>query len=97
MKPYNQRLAEAHAYNIECEENMKNTPEPAGQKFPVGTRVRIADDLGQSMSHFRKGCEATVEYTYAHMFGGDDVKSYSLMFDNGESSCWYDEEQLTLA
>ena len=70
------------------------TPEPAGQKFPIGTRVRIADDLGRSMKHFPSGCNATVEYTDAHAFGGD-VKSYALIVDGIGSEAWYDESQLT--
>jgi len=69
--------------------------EPRGQKFPNGSRVRIADDLGEGMSHLPSGVNATVEYTYAHAYGGDDVKSYVLMIDGYGSSAWYYEWQLT--
>ena len=89
------RLAEAQSYHALCMERMKSKPEPEGQKFPVGTRVRIADDLGKSMAHFPSGMNATVEYTYAHAYGGDDVKSYSLIIDGRGSSAWYCEHQLT--
>ena len=74
---------------------VKETPEPAGQKFKCGQRVKIADDLGEYMDHFKSGIEAVVDHTYAHAFGGDDVKRYSLMFDDGSSSAWYEEHQLT--
>jgi len=72
-----------------------NSDPPKGQKFPPGTRVRIADDLGSCMEHFEKGKNATVEYTYAHAYGGNDVKSYSLNIDGVGSVSWYDECQLT--
>lgn len=75
--------------------NVKTRPVPAGQKFPPGTRVKIADVLDSDMSHFEAGVEATVEYTYAHAYGGKDVKSYSLCFDDGNSVAWYREHQLS--
>ncbi len=75
---------------------VRDTPEPKGQKFPAGARVKIADDLGETMVGFVSGKMATVEYTYAHAFGGDDVKSYSLNIDGVGSSAWYYEHQLTL-
>jgi len=70
-------------------------PEPKGQKFPIGTRIRIADDLGTPMSHFPKELDATVKYTYAHAFGGKDVKSYCLDIDGYGQVAWYFEHQLT--
>lgn len=70
-------------------------PEPVGQKFPCQSRVRIADDLGDTMSHFRSGCDATVLYTYAHAFGSDDVTSYCLDLDGDGRVSWYREWQLT--
>lgn len=73
------------------------TPEPEGQKYPVGSRVQIASDLGPSMEHFPgAGKFATVEYTYAHAYGGSSVQSYSLNIDGEGSSAWYQESQLTL-
>ena len=77
-------------------ENVKSLPEPDGQKFPVGSRVYIQKDLGSAMSHFRSGCWATVEYTYAHAYGGNDINSYSLIIDDHGSSAWYEEYQLHL-
>jgi len=88
-------LAEAEAYTAACMAEMANRPEPRGQKFPVGSRVRIADDLGSSMSHFQSGVNATVCYTYAHAYGGDDVKSYCLDIDDYGKVSWYEEWQLT--
>jgi len=72
-----------------------SVPEPKGQKFPNGSRVRIADDLGSAMSHFQGGVNATVKYTYAHAYGGDDVKSYCLDIDGYGEVSWYYEHQLT--
>ena len=66
------------------------------QKFWHGDLVRVADDLGSHMSHFESGCDAIVQYSYADMYGGDDISSYSLLFKNGNSSSWYEENQLTL-
>jgi hypothetical protein len=76
-------------------DRVATTPQPKEQKFPIGARVRIADDLGQYMSHFIKGCDATVEYTHAHAYGGS-AKSYSLNIDGVGSTAWYEEHQLTL-
>jgi len=75
---------------------VKTTPQPKEQKFPIGARVRIADDLGQSMSHFKKGVNSTVEYTYKHAFDSGDAKTYSLNIDGYGSVAWYKEHQLTI-
>lgn len=85
-------------------ENVKKNPEPTEQKFPVGSFVWIAKELGSSMSHFRGGCVARVQYTYAHAYGHltsspDKYKSYSLLVsqEDGDwsSSAWYEEWQLS--
>ena len=76
--------------------NVANNPMPEGQKFPVGARVRIVKDLGEYMPHFPSDSLATVEYTYAHAYGGKDVKSYSLIVDGIGSVAWYYEHQLEL-
>ena len=89
------RLAEANSYVAACLKRMESKPEPEGQKFPIGTRVRIADDLGPTMSHFPSGVNATVQYVYAHAYGGSDVRSYCLNIDGRGSSAWYYERQLT--
>ena len=47
------------------------------------------------MSHFRSGVLATVKYTYAHAYGGDDVTSYCLDIDDYGKVSWYEEHQLT--
>ncbi len=48
------------------------------------------------MSHFTSDCDATVVHTYAHAYGGDDVKSYCLDVDGHGETSWYDEWQLTV-
>jgi hypothetical protein len=86
---------QAKSYYEQCLREMKSKPEPKGQKFKCGQRVRIADDLGEQMSHFESGVNATVEYTYAHIYGGGDIKSYRLFVDGEGSVAWYYEHQLT--
>lgn len=66
------------------------------QKFKKGDLVKIAKDLGSSMSHFTNDCEAIVMGSYADKFGGPDTKSYTLFLENGGECAWYEEHQLTL-
>jgi len=75
---------------------VKDTPEPNDQKFPINSRVKISDDLGQCMRFFPHGVNAIVCYTYAHAFGGNNVKSYCLDVDGHGKISWYDEHQLAL-
>ena len=95
MIDYETRKSEASSYYQLALIKVAETQTPDGQKFAKEQRVKIADDLGRSMTHFKSGVEAVVEYTYAHAFGGDDIKSYSLRFDDGSTSAWYYESQLT--
>jgi hypothetical protein len=92
---YETRSAQAKAMHETGLGRVKNNPEPAGQKFPCGSRVHIADDLGPHMSHFESGMDATVKYVYAHAYGGDDVTSYCLDIDGVGEVSWYEEDQLT--
>lgn len=94
---YQKRLSAARGIYEQGLLNVKNNPEPEGQKFSVGSRVYIQENLGESMSHFRSGCKATVEYVYSHAYpqNGMDIKSYSLNIDGYGSSAWYEEHQLT--
>ena len=69
----------------------------AAQKFQRGDLVKIANDLGPSMSHFDAGIEAIVTGSYADQYGGDDTRSYTLHLGPTRGECsWYHEEQLTL-
>lgn len=70
--------------------------ETKGQKFKKNSVVRIADDLGDSMSHFPKGKLAVVEYSYAEKYYGNDNKYYSLYVEGLGSVAWFYEHQLTL-
>ena len=74
---------------------VRNTSQPKGQKFSIGDRVFIAKDLGKYMSHFPSGEWATVMYTYAHAYGGNNIKSYCLNIDNHGKVSWYYEHQLS--
>ena len=81
MMDYETRLAQAQSVHAAGLRRVATERKPKGQKFPCGSRVRVADDLGPTMSHFESGVEATVQYVYAHAYGGNDVKSYCLHID----------------
>jgi hypothetical protein len=90
------REAEARAYFEASMHRVATTPEPKGQKFPCGSRVMIAEDLGPRMRYFPgKGKCATVLHTHAHAFGGNDVNQYRLDVDGEGPTAWYEEHQLT--
>lgn len=66
------------------------------QKFHKGDWVQVANDLGQSMSHFTAGCEAIVIGSFKDKYGGSDTGSYTLHLKDGGRTSWYYENQLTL-
>lgn len=74
------------------------------QTFLRGHRVKVADDLGYSMSHFSgAGHEAIIEGSYGDlcgMYGPRANHKFSLVLlrDGApfNKSAWYDESQLTL-
>ena len=92
---YKQRLADAKTmYARPVKANLPN------QKFKRGQRVKVADEMPEYMSHFPKGFEAIVEYTYGQKYDGEDYDNYSLIvLEKGKpinSIAWYYESQLTL-
>ena len=91
---YETRLAQAKGIYAAGLNNVATTPEPEGQKFPNGSRVRVCK-MNSYMAHFPGECNATVRYTYAHAYGGDDVKRYCLDIDDYGEVSWYEEGQLT--
>jgi hypothetical protein len=66
------------------------------QIFHNGDHVRIADDLGPTMSHFTSGVEAIVIGSYADQYGGSNTKSYTLHIKGKGRTSWYEEHQLKL-
>jgi len=77
------------------------------QTFLNGDLVKIADDLGDSMRHFRAGCEAVVIGSYIELvggrfnyaapgFNGPDNESYSVFIEGAGPVAWYIGRQLTL-
>lgn len=92
---YEKRLEQAKAIHARGLARVQSKDVPKGQKFQPGTTVHIADDLGRSMSHFPSGYMATVLYTHAHAYGGDDTKSYCLDVEGIGEVSWYYENQLT--
>jgi len=94
---FTERDNEAKAHYNQGMKKVKNTLVPKKQKFSIGAKVRIAKDLGEYMLHFPgAGTIATVVCTYAHAFGGNDVKNYKLDVKGCGSVAWYHESQLTL-
>lgn len=64
--------------------------------FYCADHVLIADNLGQSMSHFPKGREAIVLYSYFDHYRCGSKTSYAVLL-RGQGFCaWYEEHQLTL-
>ncbi len=94
MASYEERLKEAKIIYQRGLSNVRNNPEPNGQKFHVGDRVFIGE-MPINMSHFPSKKFATVKYTYAHAYGGSDNKSYCLDVDDIGQISWYKESQLS--
>ena len=70
------------------------------QKFRKLSRVRVCDEMPDHMSHFDSGFEAIVEGTYSQLYGGGNIRDYSLYkIDSEGKICnnisWYVESQLT--
>lgn len=66
------------------------------QKYYKGDYVRIAKDLGSSMSHFKNDCNAIIIGSYKDLYKGNNIKSYTVYIQNYGTSAWYDENQLEL-
>lgn len=99
MQSYEDRLNMAK--ELTKQQHIENRP---NQKFPRGARVKVSDNMPSYMSHFPKGFEAIVEYTYGQkfpQFDKNDIDNYCLIVldENGKpvnSIAWYHESQLTL-
>ena len=92
---YLERYKLAVGNYLEGMKRVQNCPMPNGQKYSNGTCVKISENLGASMLHFPSGKKAIVLYTYAHAYGGDDIKSYCLNIDDVGKVSWYNESQLS--
>lgn len=66
------------------------------QKFNKGDHVKVAEDLGQIMSHFQSDCEAIVIGSYADQYGGDNTTDYTIYIKGSGQVSWYREHQLDL-
>ncbi len=69
------------------------------QKFHKGDLVRVAKDLGPTMSHFKRDCDAIVLGSYTDEYGRGMERhdhTYSIFIKNRGGHSWYDEDQLTL-
>lgn len=69
------------------------------QKFRKLTCVKVAEKMPPHMSHFDCGFVGIVDGTYSQIYGGSDVKSYSIYkvvgFKIVNHISWYNEDQLT--
>lgn len=71
------------------------------QKFRRFTKVHVCKKMPSYMSHFESDFDAIVEGTYSQLYGGTDIKSYSLyqLSNDGKkivnNISWYEENQLT--
>jgi hypothetical protein len=86
---------EAQEYTQMCRVRLKRRPVPVGQKFLPGERVRLIrhDHPTEGVLQL-EGKMATVKYTYSHMYGGDDIKSYCLDFYHCGEVSWFQEEDI---
>ena len=69
------------------------------QKYQHGDMVRIAYDLGNTMSHFESGVDAIILGSYQDLFGGGmehQYREYSVYIRGKGDVSWYKEEQLEL-
>ena len=66
------------------------------QQFHKGDWVRVAKDLGPSMSHFTADCEAIVIGSYKDQYGGNNTDSFTLHLKGRGQCSWYYASQLTL-
>jgi hypothetical protein len=69
------------------------------QKFRKLTFVKVAKKMPDHMSHFESDFIGIVDGTYSQIYGGRDIKSYSIYKVKGRKIVnhisWYDEELLT--
>lgn len=66
------------------------------QKYHKYDLVRIAKDLGSSMSHFPNNKRAIIIGSSADEFGDDDTDSYTVFIEGHGECSWYHEWQLEL-
>ena len=88
---YENRLAQAKEYHAQGLNRVATTPAPSNQKYPIGTRVRI----NRKARHFFNNKKASILYTYAHAYGGNDTKNYCIDIDGFGQVSWYGEDELT--
>lgn len=68
-------------------------------KYKHGDMVRVADDLGDTMSHFESGVDAIILGSYQDLCGGSmkhHHREYSIYIRGKGSVSWYKEDQLEL-
>lgn len=65
------------------------------QKFKKGDFVRVAVNLGPTMSHFDAGMDAVVIGSYRDQYGGGGQHQYTICYADSTGTSWYNESQLT--
>ena len=72
-------------------EKVATTEIPKGQKYAPGTKVMAKCwVVGEGWR------PATVQYTYAHAYWGDNIRDYCLDFEGHGSVSWIDESDIKL-
>lgn len=66
------------------------------QKFHKGDLVHIVADLGDSMRHFEADKDAIIVGSYKDRYGGSNVDSYTVCFQDTGQCSWYHTHQLEL-
>lgn len=70
------------------------------QKFPAFSFVHVQKEMPEWKSHFDSDFDAIVLGSYSQLYGGDNIKSYSVaMTYEGviiNVISWYDDDQLSL-
>lgn len=69
------------------------------QKFRKLTFVHVSKEMPKCMAHFASDFDAIIDGTYSQLYGGSDIKQYSIFkIKDGKvvnSISWYYESQLT--
>ena len=89
------REAHAAAAKAAYERPLDSTETPPGQRFAIGTRVRLKSDWGWL---YKAGDTLMVDYSYRQKYGwmcngGGSVTSYSCTGARG-SAAWFEEADL---
>jgi hypothetical protein len=87
------------SWHSDCIKAYRASSAYALQKFHKGDWVRVAKDLGSTMSHFESDCEAIVIGSYADQYPGFDSENthdFTIFIKGRGQVSWYGGNQLIL-